>query len=612
VLAVCGFLLLAVFLVFGQTIGYRFVNYDDDQYVFENARITRGVTLQGIAWAFTHSQVGHWHPLTSISHMLDCQFYGLWPGGHHLTNVLLHAATAIVLFLVLWQMTGGLWSSALVAAVFAVHPLRAESVAWVSERKDVLSGLFFVLTLAAYTFYVRRPFSWGRYLAVVSLFAVGLMAKPMLVTLPCVLLLLDYWPLGRMSRDGAFHVPRRLIVEKLPLVVMTVACSLAALLTQRKVMVSMESMPWRWRLSNALVSYVVYLKQFFCPTGLAILYPHPKDTIPAWSVIASAGVLAAVSAAALLWRRRYPFLLVGWLWYLGMLVPVIGLVQLGMQARADRYTYLSQIGIAIALVWGAVQVAGSSPYRRWGVAAVSVLVVAGLMGGAWQQTRYWRDSETLWIHTLACTSQNSVAHHNLAAILAGRGQIEEAIAHYRRVLEIKPGDVKALYNLGNLLAGRGQIEEAIAHYREALAVRPDHARANCNLGVLLAGRGQGDEAIAHFRTALETRPDYAEAHDNLGAVLAGRGQAEEAIAQYRKALEIKPDFVEALGNLGNVLAARGRVEEAITQYRKALNLATQQNNQVLADSMQAKIRLYEAGKPFHKPPASPAETSIRP
>ena len=365
VAAVCGFLLLAVALVFGQTVRHDFVNYDDNAYVYENPQVAGGLTAHGIAWAFTSFHVSNWHPLTWLSHMLDCQFYGLHAGGHHLTNVLLHAATAILLFLVLRRMTGDLWPSAFVAAVFAIHPLRAESVAWVAERKDVLSGLFFMLTLGAYAGYARRPFSLGRYLTVVLLFALGLMAKPMLVTLPFVLLLLDYWPLGRIGphRRTGISSFRRVVVEKIPLLALTAASCVATVIAQGTAVIAIDVIPLPSRIANALVSYVAYMGQLFYPAGLAVLYPHPEGGLPIWKVAASSLVLAGISAAALVWRRRFPYLFVGWFWYVGMLVPVIGLVQVGLHAMADRYTYLPQIGLCIAVTWGVAQLAASRRYH---------------------------------------------------------------------------------------------------------------------------------------------------------------------------------------------------------------------------------------------------------
>ncbi|MHB9096595.1 MAG: tetratricopeptide repeat protein [Syntrophales bacterium] len=572
--AVCGFLLLAVALVFGQTIGHEFVNYDDNQYVFENPVVQKGLTPEGFRWALTSGESNNWHPLTWLSHMLDSQLYGLHAGGHHLTNVLLHAAAAILLFLVLWRMTGFLWRSAFVAVVFAVHPLRAESVAWVAERKDVLSGLFFMLTIGAYVRYVRHPISLVRYGTVVLLFALGLMAKPMLVTLPFVLLLLDYWPLGRMgpAADRSFSFPRRLVVEKLPLLALTAASCAATFLAQGKAVISIDAIPLSSRVANALVSYVAYIRNLFYPAALAVFYPHSGGGLPIGKVVASTLVLTGISTAALVWRRRFPYLFVGWFWYVGMLVPVVGLVQVGLQSMADRYTYLPQIGLCLSMTWGVAQLSASWRYRRQVCGAASALAVLVLMGLAWQQTSYWRDSESLWTHTLACTTNNSTAHSNLGIALAGRGQLDEAIAHYKKALEIKPDFAEAHNNLGAALAGRGQLDEAIAHYRKALEIRPDNEKALNNLGVALVGRGQVDAAIAHFQKALEIRPDNEKSFNNLGIALAGRGQVDEAIAQYKKALEIKPDFAEAHYDLGVVLMSRGQADEAIAHYKRALEI----------------------------------------
>jgi tetratricopeptide (TPR) repeat protein len=331
-------------------------------------------------------------------------------------------------------------------------------------------------------------------------------------------------------------------------------------------------LPLPSRIANALVSYVAYLGQFFYPVGLAVFYPLPQNALPVWKILGSGLLLAGISLAVLACRRKHPYCLVGWLWYLGMLVPVIGLVQVGSQAMADRYTYLTQIGLYIALAWGAERISRRWPYRRWVGGVISVLVVTNLAWCAWQQVSYWKDDETLWTHTLACTSQNCLAHNNLGNVLAGHRRVEEAIAHYRKALEINPDDVKVHNNLGAALAHGGQIEEAIAHYRRALEINPDDVEAHSNLGVALAGRGRVDEAIAHYRKALEINVDDADAHNNLGLALAGRGEVDEAMTHYRKALEIKPGLVEAHNNLGNALAGRGLVEEAIDHYRKALKI----------------------------------------
>ncbi|MGA2621659.1 MAG: tetratricopeptide repeat protein [Thermoguttaceae bacterium] len=649
---VIALLLLAVAAVFGQTLDFNFVNFDDDQYVIANAQLMRGLTGETAAWAITTYYASNWHPLTWLSHTLDCQLYGLHPWGHHLTNVLLHAAAAVLLFLALRRMTGALWPSAWVAAVFAIHPLRVESVAWVAERKDVLSGLCFMLTLWLYARYVDRAEGGRRkaegsgataglsssadstggqatrgtrqaeggrrkaggrvailalYLSVVAAFALGLTAKPMLVTLPFVLLLLDYWPLGRFSKDEGgrmkdeggrgktercglvgraaldapcirqenrlFHpsslIPHpsslaRPVVEKIPLFVLAAASCVVTLAAQRDAIKPLEQVAFAGRVANAAVAYVVYLGKMLYPAGLAVFYPLPKGPPPVWEVVAAAGALLAISTAVLVVRRRCPYLLFGWLWYLGTLVPVIGLVQVGDQAMADRYTYLTQIGLYMAFAWGAADMAGAGPYRRWPLAAVSALVLAGLIVCAWRQTRHWRDSETLWTHTLACTSQNPIAQNNLGNAFAGHGQLDKAVDHYRKALEIKPDYELAQYNLGNALCGRGQFDEAIDHYRKAVAIKPD----------------------------------YVEARSNLGNALCSRGQLDEAIDHYRQALKIKPDAVEVNYNLGDALAGRGQVNEALGYYQKALDLATARNDRALADVIRARIEIYRAGKPF--------------
>ncbi len=585
VLAVCGLLLLAVGLVFGQTIRHEFVNYDDDDYVYNNPQVSRGLGAEGICWAFTHSHNDNWHPLTWISLMLDCQLYGLNAGGYHLTNVLLHAATTVLLFLVLRAMTGRFWPSAVVAALFAVHPLHVESVAWVTERKDVLSGLFFVLTLGAYVGYVRHRFSWLRYLAVMVFLALGLMAKPMLVTLPFVLLLLDYWPLDRMAlvpgerapvlqgrRSGRFSLLARLVLEKVPLLALVVVSCAVTIWAQRQALGSAEYFPWSWRIGNALISYVAYLGQFFYPAGLAVLYLRVGLELPLWKVFGALLVLLGITGAVLLGRRRCPYLLMGWLWYLGTLVPVIGLVQVGSQTMADRYTYLTQIGLYIALAWGVADVCRSWAYRHWlcGIASASMLLV--LTGCAWRQTSFWRESEVLWIHTLACTSQNSVAHSNLGRIVEGRGRVDEAIAQYRRAVEILPSYAPFHNDLGKALAGQGRLDEAMDHYRKSLEIQPDNAVVHATLGTALVSQGRLDEAIGHYRKSLEIQPNSAIIHTRLGIALASRGQLDEAVEHYRKSLEIQPRDAETHYNLAFALARLGRLDEAIAHYRKGLDV----------------------------------------
>ncbi len=629
--ALYALLLLAVGLVFGQTVGHGFVNYDDDQSVYANLPVTRGLSIQAVAWAFTHRHVCDWGPLSCLSHMLDCQVYGLNAAGHHLTNVLLHAAAAVLLFLVLRQMSGQTWLSALAAALFAVHPLRVESVAWVTERKDVLSGLFFVLALGAYTSYVRHPFSVVRYLAVMVFFVVGLTAKPTLVTLPAVLLLLDYWPLGRFAgsslrvltpqkapphcNGGAFgntnlfeavlrrfSSSRRLVIEKLPLLLLVAASCVATLAAQGEDSVTNERYPLGWRMGNALISYVTYLRQSLCPWDLAVLYPRLGLALPLGEVLAAFLVLVGITAATLVWWRRRPYLLVGWLWYLGMLVPAIGLVQFGQQAVADRFTYLPQIGLWIALAWGAADLCRSSPYRRWVAGGTSALVLAVLMGCAWRQTTFWCDSETLWTHTLACTSRNSAAHFMFASGLASWGRVDEALDHYCKALEIEPDDVFPRCNIADILAKRGRLDEAVAWYRKALKIQPNCVVAHNNLGELLARQGRFDEAREHYRKALQIQPDFAIAYYNLGNAWIAQGRLEEAEAQYRKALEIEPEYAMAHNNLANTLTRRGQFDEALAQYRQALEIepdfALARTN--MGDLLAAQGRFPEALEQYQK------------
>jgi protein O-mannosyl-transferase len=609
--AVCGFLLLAVVLVFGQTIRYDFVNYDDQQYVYENPHVTSGLTAEGIAWAFTSGHASNWHPLTWFSHMLDCQLYGIAPGGHHLTNFLLHATTAILLFLVLRRMTGDLWPSAFVAAVFAIHPLRVESVAWVSERKDILCGLFFMLTLWAYLGYVRHSFSPARYLAVIVLFALGLMAKPMLVTLPFVLLLLDYWPLGRMSltsegpqfasgssQSGRFSIPARLVIEKIPFLVLSAASCVVTFWAQSSEIAVNENVSLSLRFCNALVSYAAYLGQMFYPAGLALSYPYPNSWLdmPMWKVAGALLLLVAICCCVFILRRRSPYLLVGWMWYMVMLLPVIGLIKVGSQSMADRYTYLPQIGLYIAIAWVVRQVTLSWAHRGLACGISSGLVLTTLMGCAWRQTTFWRDSETLWTRTLECTSQNWLAHGGFADALTRMGQFSKAIYHYEQALKINPALPKAYYNIGNALEKMDRPQEAIKYYQQALQLKPDFSLAHYNLGVLLTQTGRPQEAIEHYREALRLNPDDPEVYNNLGVALVKTGRPGDAIEYYRQAVKLKPDFTNAYLNLALAFAKTHQPSEAAASAQKALELARSQGNTALAKQIEDWLKSYRLGQ----------------
>lgn len=570
-LGVGAVLAVAVWAVFGQTRQFEFVNYDDNVYVYENPRVAAGLSPEGVAEALSYVHAVTWHPLTTVSHMADAEIHGLDPGGHHLSNVLLHAAAAIVLFLVLRGMTGALWRSAFVALIFAVHPLRVESVAWISERKDVLSGLLFFLTLGAWARYAADA-RVGRYLLALGCFALALMAKPMVVTLPCVLLLLDVWPLKRLGEgDAPWRHLRARVVEKIPFFVLSAACGVITLKTQTGAMTSTEVLPFWDRLGNALVSYVVYVRQLFWPLDLAVVYPHPQDGLPWWTVGLAAVALAAVTVAAVVLRRRMPFLLVGWLWYLGMLLPVIGLVQVGIQAHADRYTYLPHVGLLLMLAWGAAE---AWPHRldRRGLAAAAGVAGLVLVGLARAQTAYWRDSESLWRMTLARTTNNSVAHCQLGVVLGRTGRTSEAAEHFRRAIAIQPGYAKAHNNLGSALRAQGRLTDALASFREALEIDPHYLEAHLNLAATLAVAGELAAAADEYRLALRDQPGSAAIHNDLGSVLLRQGRSDEAVEQYREALRLEPDHADAHCNLGLALGRRGDLDGAIEHFRRSLEI----------------------------------------
>jgi protein O-mannosyl-transferase len=589
VIYVCLILGAITWLVFSQTLRHDFVNFDDHVYVYDNPRITQGLTVDGIIGAFAHAHARNWHPLTTISHMLDCQLYGLKAAGHHFTNVLLHTIAVLFLFLVLKQMSDAFWQSAFVAALFAVHPLHVESVAWVAERKDVLSAVFFMLTLGAYMRYVRRR-SAGRYLAMAVLFALGLMCKPMLVTLPFVLLLLDYWPLKRIKarRQKSDVRDQRsllaLVVEKIPLFALSAISCVATLLVQRQGPAAIDQLPVVWRLNNAFVSYVTYIWQMFWPARLAVFYPHPNNQLASWQIILALLFLIAVSLWAILLRRRRPYILTGWFWYIGMLVPVIGLVQVGEQARADRYTYLPQIGLYILVVWGLADLIPQSPERarRAFFAIAAPTVIAALSLCAFVQASHWKNSETLWNHALAVTSDNDVAHNNLGFLFVRRGELDAAISHFEKALNIRSRNAQTHYNLGaalihnnlgNALARKQLPNEAIAHFQQAVKLRPDYADAYYNFGSVLFQHGRISEAITQWQKALAIQPRDAEVHKSLGSAFRKKGMLKEAIVEYQQALEIAPQDGLTLSTLAWIFATTSDV--SIRDGGKALELAQQ-------------------------------------
>ncbi len=615
IIGVCLALAAIIWIVFGQTLHHGFVNYDDNTRVYQNPVILRGFTLEGIAsvFSFKRSVADYWHPLTFVTHMLDCQLYGLNAGGHHLTNVLLHTSAAVLAFLILLQMTGAFWQSAFVAAVFAIHPLRVESVAWISERKDVLSGVFFLLTIGAYLRYGRAQWSLRRYLIVVALFALGLMSKPTLMPLPFLLLVLDYWPLERIGKLAqrscnqgppimlGLPVTLRVIIEKLPLIALSVGSCIQAALGNSVAFRSGLEIPRTLQIENALVSYAVYIWQTIWPVSLAIFYPFPRLGLPVWQVLLAVAVLAGISVGAFVSRKRNPWLLVGWLWYLGMLVPVIGFVQAGSQAHADRYTYLPQIGLILAATWALTNASALGPWRRKIFGVAGLLIIGLLIWCARIQTSYWRDNESLWEHALAVTADNDLVEDQLGSAQMKKERVDEAMAHFERALQMNPNYVTAHANLAIALAKKQQWDEAMAHFQRALEIDPNYSEGQYNFGNALIQMGRVDAALLHFQKAVEIQPDYAEARDNLGSVLLQKGQVDEAIAQYQRALEIKPDSPGANSNLGLAYAQRGDYDKAIEASTRALELAQKAGDKNLRAEIERRLNLYRNHEPYRPP-----------
>ncbi len=580
---ICLFLVVATLAVYFQVRNFAFIDYDDDVYVTQNVHVKAGLTRESIKWAFTTFHGANWHPLTWLSHITDVELYGLpvsaRAGQHHLTNVIFHILNTLLLFLVLRRMTGGLWQSAFVAALFALHPLHAESVAQVAERKDVLSTFFWLLVMGAYIRYAEQP-SIKNYLPVIVFFILGLMAKPMLVTLPCVLLLLDVWPLGRLKieantppllRRGGRGV--RCFFEKIPLLMLSTASSVVTFFAQQsgKAVQSLNAYPIDIRIENALVSYASYLWKMICPSGLAFMYPHPL-ILPAWKIIVSCLLLVAISFLAVKNIKKRPYLCVGWLWYLGTLVPVIGLVQVGSQAMADRYSYIPLTGIFIMIAYGIPELLSTYRYKKVFFGAVSAVIFPVLMMITWIQVQYWRDSVTLFEHALDVTQGNYITHNNLGFVFQQRGCINKAIQHFSEPLKIKPDYAIAHNNLGNALEEKGKTDEAIRHYREALRLDPNLLKVYVNLGLALEKQGKTDEAVRYYSEALRLKANYADAHIGLGTALLRKGNFIDGAAHFRKALELSPENTEAHNNLGVALAWQGKIDEAISHFQKVLQI----------------------------------------
>lgn len=571
-------IVLTTLIVYSQTLGHGFIiGYDDADYVTRNPRVQAGPTLDSIKWAFTAFHSSNWHPLTWISHMLDCRLFDLKAGGHHATNLILHLANALLLYYVLRRMTKFIWRSAFVAILFAVHPLHVESVAWISERKDLLSGLFAMLTILAYIRYAERP-EFRRYALVVLALAAGLMSKPMLVTMPFVLLLLDYWPLGRLAKRGLVG----LVVEKLPLLALSVASCAITVVAQRSggSVRSLEEASLAFRIPAAAISYVTYIVKMIWPRHLAIPYLYSSNVLPIWKVIASVIVLAAITSLVVLLRRKRPYLLVGWLWYVGTLVPVIGFVQVGPQMIADRYTYLPIIGLFVMVSWAVPELGrrlrkngrvGEWASGRTGLVPVlaGVVVIALMISASFQAAR-WRNTFTLFEYVLSVTGENRIAHNALGMAYEEEGKLDEAVARYSKAASLDPRFAQAYYNLGTALMAQGRLDDAATALSRALAINPGFADAYTNLGAAFARMNKMDEAVAAFRKAIGLKPDDELARRNLDAALEDQATVDSAIAGFNRILASDPRNARAHCQLGNILAGRRDFEEAIRHFREAV------------------------------------------
>lgn len=574
-LVICLLLSAVVLLIYGQVFTHDFINFDDQAYVYQNELVKAGLSLKGVVWAVTANQEGSWHPLTWLSHMLDCELFGLHAGWHHLVNVLLHLLNTWLIFFLLRRITGAFWKSCIIAALFALHPLHVESVAWIAERKDVLSTLFWLLTLWSYILYVKET---GKRWYILSLlfFALGLLSKPMLVTLPFVLLLLDFWPLRRFSRapldtsKGARPEPAfsRLLLEKIPFLVLAVLACIITVQFEKSggAMRSLDTFPLDMRLSNALVAYVRYIGMMFWPSGLALFYPYP-ESVTWWEVTGAFFVLISVTTFSLRYLKERPYLAVGWFFFLGTLIPVIGLIQVGLQSLADRYTYIPLLGLFVMLAWGVEDLLKRWPARKraFAILVPSLLLALSLL--TYVQVGYWENNFTLYSHALEVTKGNYMLANNLGTAYQDQGRHKEALRCFRKALDLKNTRL-GHFNLGTALQKKGRHQEAIKYFRNSLKMKFAAVKGHYNMGTSLLALGRRKRAIYHFRQALLHDPKYALAHNNLGTVMENLGRLEEAIVHYRKAIVFKPSLTKAYNNMGSALFRLGRLEEALEYYRK--------------------------------------------
>ncbi len=582
--------LIYVMLVAAVVVAYEpmrhndFISYDDPHYVTGNPHITGGLTAKSVIWAFTNPHYHMYHPLTSLSHMLDCELFGLEPLWHHADSLLFHALNTLLLFWVVKRMTGAVWPSAFVAAIFALHPLQVDSVAWVSERKSVLSGFFWILTMAVYLRYSERP-TLGRYVLVIIVYVLALMSKPVVITLPFVLLLLDYWPLGRLrTRSAENEEPGklryrqfstgRLVMEKLPLFILSAILSVITFVVQRigGAVSPLAMIPVKYRIANVFLAYLKYIEKFIWPHKLAIFYPHPANRIPMVTAGICALVFIIISVRCFQLGRRKKYLAVGWLWFVGMLVPVIGIVQVGAQAMADRYMYIPMIGLLIMIAWGADEASAKLRYRTILLTLSAAVVLFAAVLGTRHQLGYWQNDFTLSEHTLEVTEDNAIIHNTYGVVLHNAGRVDEALIHLQKAVEIIPTYSKARYNLAMLHFEQGRFDEAIASFQELLKTDKDSAELYYYLALAYTKKGQQDQAAMYFSEALRINPNYTEAHNELGKVSLSAGQLDKAIECFNDVLQLDDKRADVYTNLGTAYMKKGRLDLAVSSWSRAVEL----------------------------------------
>ena len=595
-LATSASLALAVLFVYVQSWNFKFVNFDDDVYIYANPTVKQGLTIENLRSLLVRPHADLWHPLTTLTHLTDVEMYGLWAGGHHLTSVALHVLATLLIYRAFQLLTGSTNRSALLAAVFALHPLRVESVVWVCERKDVLSGVMLGWLLIAYARYIRRP-SRTTYICSLVIFILGCMAKPTFVTVPFVLLLLDYWPLYSDRRTKPEAVERywkRRVVEKVPYLTVSLIVSWVTIVFQRPAIQSFEAIGVQSRIMNSAISYVVYLRQFFLPTKLTVFYPHRFNDIPLWEAAIAAVLLIGITIICFAARRSCPYFIVGWLWYLGMLVPVIGLLQAGIQAHADRFTYLPQIGIALAVVWGLADLTVAWKWSvKWKLAATGAVVIA-MIWTSWRQAGTWTDGLSLFTRNVALTERNAVGQNNLAVALDLAGRPDAALEHARKASEIDVHYVGALANYGDLLRRVGKFDEAVSVLSRAAVLDPENLDILVNQGESLLQLGRTAEAAVIFEGVLLRNDSHGGARINLGLTRYRQERFSDAIAEYRRALEIVPDSAACYSNLGLALLQSNNRPEALIAFRRSLEIRPDHLDTLLsAASMVAATRAFD-------------------